>query len=197
MGKLDRIGSHELDLDAHTYNWWEKVITGYYMTPYPGVALNTTGSAVNADSLYATCPTLVARDMTFDRIAIKVVTAGAASTKARIGIYAVGTNMYPGALVLDAGEVAVDSTGVKAIVINQSLTKGLYYMAFISDGTPQPAYTYNSRSPLGIREGEFAYGHHMWRVAQAYGALPDPFTAGGGLYMDASPTILLRPSSLD
>ena len=188
---------HTIDLSAHTRNMFEVLKTGHYLNTW-GFAANPSATIVVADKIYATCPLLVARPMTIDRLACKVQVAGAAGKKARIGIYRDGTNCYPGALLLDAGEIAVDSTGVKAVTINQALTRGLYWMAFISDGTPQMIHEYNSASPLGVRESDLSYRYHMiYKDAVGYGALPDPFPAGGIDAADASPAIYARLASLD
>jgi len=73
-------------------------------------------AAMVADRLYLS-PLFVARAITIDRLAIDVTT-GDAGKIARLGIYANGTNCYPGVLVVDAGTVSVaDVTVVAAIVV--------------------------------------------------------------------------------
>ena len=109
-----QLADHAADLDAHTKNVLEIVRTGeYYLSPSHGYGTLT----MVANRLYAR-PLVVVRDITIDRLAIEVTSAGAAGTKARLGIYNVGTNLYPGTLILDAGEVAVDATGIKAATIS-------------------------------------------------------------------------------
>jgi len=176
---------------------FEVLKTGNYLN-YWGLGASTSATIVVADKIYATSPLLVARPMTIDRLAVNVKVAGTAGKKARIGIYQNGTNCYPGALLLDAGEIAVDSTGVKAVTINQALPKGLYWMAFISDGTPEMIHAYNAPSPLGVRESALSYKYHMiYKTSVGYGALPDPFTAGGIDAADGAPAIYARLASLD
>ncbi|GAI01197.1 unnamed protein product, partial [marine sediment metagenome] len=51
-------------------------------------------------------PLVVPRDITVDRIAVDIEVAGEAGSKARLGIYRNGANLYPGTLVVDAGEIA-------------------------------------------------------------------------------------------
>jgi hypothetical protein len=46
-----------------------------------------------------------------------------------LGIYLDNGACFPGALLLDAGTVAVDTTGTKTITINQTLF-GLYWLAY-------------------------------------------------------------------
>ena len=161
-----------------------------------GVVIGTT-PALGADTLYG-IPIYVPRTMTFDRIAIHVTT-GAVSSNIRLGIHKLGTNLYPGVLVLDAGEVDSATTGVKTITISQQLAKGLYFVALVSNGTPSVA----GASPtsfgavFGLIATDFANYNNRWAVAFTYAALPDPFTAGGTLQNANVPIIGLRPLSMD
>jgi len=69
---------------------------------------------------------------TADRIGIDVATAAAAGGVARLVIYSPdGTGGMPGAVVLDAGTVAIDTTGGKTITISQALSAGFYWLAVI------------------------------------------------------------------
>ena len=191
-----QLADHVADLDAHTRNVWETVRVGeYYLNPTAG---GTNYPAV-ADDLYAR-QLIVVRDMTVDRIAIHVHTAGAAGKKARLGIYNNGTNLYPGTLLLDAGTVDVDSIGVKAITINQSLPKGIYWAALITDGTPKiysDYFLYESILPLGQNPTNFGQQQVTWTIASAYGALPGPFPGGASLTYSSPWKIPVRVASLD
>ena len=53
--------------------------------------------------------------------------------------------------------------------------------------------------PLGLDATDFNERWAGWRVTQAWGALPDPFTAGGGLELSGvrAPMVALRVASLD
>ncbi len=182
------------DLEAHTKNLFEILRIGdNYIFPTEGGA---TTQIVNANQMLA-FPFLVARDITVDRIAVHVSTADAGKN-ARLGIYNNGTNLYPGTLVLDAGVVSVNATGVQAITIDQALTKGLYWLVLVSDGTP----TFRARSSLTTILGgdatNFATIVLGWKVTFTYAALPNPFTAGGALASNFFGLMIgLRPSSLD
>lgn len=171
-----QLADHLADLDAHTRNVLEELRTGeYHASP---IVSHVTGSpsSITADQLYLMAYPIL-RATTWDRIAINVLTADAGK-KARLGIYNNGTNLYPGSLILDAGEIDVGSTGDKAIVINQSLAKGMYWVALISDGTPNfYAIAYHLDVLGSVSPGR---QRATWKKAQAYGALPDPFPAGAG-----------------
>ena len=191
-----QLADHIACLDAHTKNSHEAFRTGEYVLPFLLSVYRITYEAMTADKLYAV-PFLVARNMTVDRIAINIAVPGAAGKKARLGIYNDGTNLYPGSLLLDAGEVAADSGGTKAITINQSLMKGIYWLVVVSNGTPQPRMADYSYTPLGLNINLTAF-QTGWSVAFTYDALPDPFTAGASMVTTSSRYIVgLRLASLD
>lgn len=190
-----QLAEHVADLDAHTRNPFEEIITGQYSNVL--VNLDTSVKTLVADHLYAT-PYMAARLLTVDRIAVEIKTA-AAGKSARLGIYRNGTNMYPGALVLDCGTINCGTTGVKEIVIDQQLSKGLYWLAIVSDGAPQIEQALVVSKFLGVIGSNYSSYYVGWDVSQAYGTLPDPFTTGGSLVQNVTrvPYIVLRPSSLD
>jgi len=191
-----QMADHIARLDAHTKNIYEVLRTGEYLA-HP---LGTRWSQVNvvvANTLYGSL-FLVSRDITVDRIAISVQSLSAGNC--RLGIYNVGTNLYPGTLLLDAGTVATGATGLKTIVINQSLPKGIYFVALVCDATPT-LYGTNATyppviSPLGLQSTDINAVYQGWSVAFTYAALPTPFTAGGAL-ATVKHYIALRLASLD
>ncbi len=135
-------------------------------------------------------PFFVSESITLDRIGV-VVSSNAATAKARIGIYTStsSTNLYPNALLVDSGELDVATTGLKSATISQALTPGtLYWLACVT-GTVAP----NLRS-LGTAQAIPSLGFDNvfvgpgagWIVAFTYGALPDPFTAGGSVLSGAT-----------
>ena len=173
---LTAITGHKTDLDAHTRNMYSALRTGEYFGPQPHWGA-TTVKTLTASYLYAYAFP-VPRDVTIDRLAVKVQTADP-DKKVRIGIYNDGTNIYPGTLLLDAGEVDAGTVGVKVITIDQALAKGLYWLSSITDGTTtglRPLYTL--AVPLGLDPTDFGKLYYRWQKDQTYGALPDPFPAG-------------------
>lgn len=186
--------THAADLGAHTRNPRQELKTGEYYTGCPVEVWVTSQFAANR--LYG-LPFHVARDATYDRITINVTTVNSGQN-IRLGIYELGTDLYPGALVLDAGTVDVSGTGVEAITISQALTKGLYFVAAVADaGTPVIKGYYPGKSPMGdCRSALDAVPNACWDVAFSYAALPDPFTTGGATSTLAF-AIFLRLASLD
>ena len=187
---------HAADLDAHTRNLFQLIRTGNYFAPAPLGAAGG-GFGLDANRLFA-IPFIVARNLTIDRLAIHVGTGVAGS--ARLGIYNDGTNLYPGTLLKDVGVVDVTTAGIKAATItgNLALTKGLYHLVALADVTPTVRDCSLSWSPYGHSATEFAPTAELgrWEVAQTYGALPDPFPAGGAQGITI-PIILPRLLSLD
>lgn len=136
-----------------------------------GASITSSSVAVVADKIYS-APFLVLQEETFDRIAINIGTGAVGA--ARLGIYASASNSKPGALVLDAGEIAdTSTTGDKEIVIDQTLTPGLYWVVSVFSGTPSVISAANIIHILGL-PGTIATGGNSLGsyTGMAYGALP-------------------------
>lgn len=190
-----QLADHLAELDAHLKGGITDILrTGEYSHFLPGTIRSAT-LLLTANVLYAHA-FLVPRDITVDRIAVDVQ-ALAASKSLRLGIYNNGTNLYPGSLLLDAGTVSVNTTGVKAVTIDRALTKGLYWLAMVGDGTPSLDGTYPHLNVLGHLSTNFAKLNTGWEVAHTYGVLPDPYTAGGSFSDKVLASIALRIASLD
>lgn len=107
----------------------------FYYAVSDGLA--TSNVAVVANILYGT-PIYIPELVTILTINLSNVNiAGAAGTKARIGLYKKSnTGDFPSSLVVDGGEVATDSTGTKTVTVSTALTPGWYFMAVVFSGTP-------------------------------------------------------------
>ena len=94
-----------------------------YTMPITGVTPKTMANS----TLYAH-PFFVAKTVTFTKARLRVTGAGGAGSKIRYGIYANdATHACPGALILDFGEVAGDSSSDKDSTINLTLSPGTMY----------------------------------------------------------------------
>lgn len=172
------IEEHAATLDAHTKNIVEVLKTGVYLpsplfTAYEGIDL-----ALVTDRLYA-IPYPIVKQRTADAIGLYVM-AEVALSHIAVGIYADTGSCYPGALVVDGGALDSSSQGNKAAVIDETLTKGLYWLAFISDDTPTIRATLFYISIIG---GNTVYqfdGHYY--KADSYGALPANYPAAATPY---------------
>lgn len=190
------IASHIADLDAHTKNWFEVILAGHYRT-LNRAPTDTIGLVV--DTLYA-APMILARAMTLDRIAIRVTTLDAGQI-ARLGIYRDNGAFAPGELILDAGTVSVAANGDKAITINESLPKEVYWLVVVSDGTPTVARSSGdnllSMQLFGLDGGLASNINGGYTVAFAFGALPANFPGGAALSAAFASIVAWRPGSLD
>jgi hypothetical protein len=168
----DDIVTHASDIDAHMRDLFQEMRTGDYVFPMPvsGLANRTLDYA---NYLFG-IPFIVVRPITLDRLTI-VVTTGDSGKKARLGIYSPGTNVAPGALLVDGGEVDVGSAATVSATIDQALTTpGIYWLAIVSDGTPELrgfAAGWSPRNRIGVPNNPLAF----LAIAHTYGALPDPF----------------------
>jgi hypothetical protein len=95
----------------------------------PGLVVSGSGTITLSATGYHWPFLVETTSITVDAIVAEVTTAGSASTVTRLGIYQAGTDWQPGALVIDAGTVASDSTGVKtASFTAKVLTQGRYLL---------------------------------------------------------------------
>ncbi len=153
--------------------------------------------AVSAATLYA-WPFVLPVGGKIVRTQIRVTTLSAGAL-ARVGIYrSTGPGLrdtYPKKLVQEFAEFSAASTGVKADVATLVRLAGgvLYWAAFVTNsGAAQfrliPSTSAKAFS-VWLTSGDLGTPPHGATVAQAYGALPDPFPAGGTLTPTNMPLI--------
>lgn len=167
----------------------------WYTAPNTGTALTT--GAPSANYLRA-IPFITSRSITLDRIAINVTTAATGYT--RLGIYADGGNVYPGNLVIDAGQVDTGATGVKSLTINVTLNPGLYWLVAVSNAAPTiRAFAVGSLIPvLGYGSALGTAASFGYSVSYTYSTLPATFPSGASLITATPiPAIFVRLSSVD
>jgi hypothetical protein len=190
------------------YDFFRQVGTAYER--WYSCGLSTNGAPTTYTSLFGklhAAPYVSGRGGTLDRISINITTAGTVAVGtglARLGIYKATslTDLRPGARVLDAGTVDVTTTGVKTININQALDPGQLYWFVIchdcdaSDPVMRGWTLPNSMPVLGIDPTmPSSTPLALWEATFTYGALPDPFTAGGALISSGTPMIAVRYSA--
>lgn len=144
---------------------------------------SSTFAVTTSGQLYAV-PYISTRGGTLDRIAINVTTPSGTSTQnCRLGIYAAtsATNVYPSALLIDAGTVNLATSGANTLTINQVLAANtLYWLVLLTSVTDATiSSTANVAPVLGNPSTLTAAANTYIAVAQAFGALPGTFTAGG------------------
>lgn len=164
--------------------------TTYYNLP--NVAFNAQSTLAIAANTARYFPIKIDTSITIDQLVTEVTTAsGSGGSTARLALYAAGTDWQVGALVVDGGTVATDSTGVKAATVNTVVSSGRYYLVINAD------VGFTARS---IR-GSLVASHMRWSagsssvfvgaltVAQTYGAFP---STG-----DAISTVTFNTTQLD
>lgn len=99
-----------------------------------GLIKRTQQVSVLRNLLYAV-PYITPRQINADRIALHAQSSAVVGTF-RLGIYNDNGSMYPSSLITDAGTVTNSSSGVKALVINVTLPRGIYWLVAVGDTTP-------------------------------------------------------------
>ena len=154
-------------------------ISGTTFECLPGVAvLATATDPYQVDTIYY-APIVVRTPITADQILCEVTTAAAAGKTARLGIYNADADWQPTSLVLDAGNVATDSTGVKAASISQTLSTGRYLLAINHNGTP------SMREYTGVIPGTPITGNTIkcyWATTATYGSFASTGVAWATTY---------------
>ena len=188
--------AHQANLSAHTLNIWSIPRTGQY---FSAPEIGGTGNLTMVQYSLYYCLIIVARTMTFDRIAVDIETADVGQD-IRLGIYNVDAALEPTTLILDAGLIDTDGIGLKAAVINQQLTKGIYALVAITDSNSTAAIV-NAvcySSPFG-KKTNFDQGFQGWNrtgVAGDFASLAA--NAAVVTNLDSSPAMIgLRIASLD
>lgn len=182
-------------------SYWRHYSGGGITGRYFGTNINCTQrSAANDPTLdeLACVPFLTTKGHGIDRIAARVVGAYGGTGVFRLGIYesTSRTNLYPSALLVDSGELAASSTGVKEATISETLAANtLYWFAWLV-GTEAPNLAGEVPDALPALLGDdgtlsSVRPAHGWRVSQSYGALPDPFPDGATAW--ASDAIYTEP----
>lgn len=151
----------------------------------PGVEPTTVTTFAMAANQVRYAPILVITPITIDQLAIEVTSAGAGGTTARLGIYNADTSWQPTTLVVDAGTVAVDSTGVKTAGISTTLQPGRYLTAINTDGAPTVRTVRGGAHYMGLNTSLGASSFNISMLAtQTYAAFPAtataPTTVGSG-----------------
>lgn len=172
--------------------------TGNYYGSFVTGAAQTTQGIASANSLRA-FPFYLPKTAKFDRIGVRVTTlASGAVPRLRLGIYEDTGNVYPGKLVLDAGEVNVATTGVKEITIDQTLQGGkLYWLVLVGQDTTALVVAATAAGDvipvLGYESDLSGTPLSGWAVTQTYGALPATFPTGSPVgWTLGVPLIVLR-----
>lgn len=122
--------------------------------------------------------------VTLTRIGAEVTTIGDVGSKFRLGIYADTGFLRPGALLLDAGQIAGDSATVQELTISLTLEPGIYWLAGAAQSvtTTQPTLRTGSPqipTPLVSAPAAAQSIGGWYHTSTVSGALPSTFTPNG------------------
>ena len=118
-----------------------------------------------------------------DRLAINITVVAGAGGVARLGIYADNGSLYPGTLLVDAGELTMETLGVRELTLSTPifLAPGEHVWLAVLPGVAAATVTavdYASLPALFGCDSAAARGEFGWWKGQAYGALPITFPWG-------------------
>jgi hypothetical protein len=88
-------------------------------------------------------PIYVEQTTTFDRLQI-YVNSVVGTVEVRLGIYDSSTTYEPSNLVVDAGTISRTTSGGSSVTISQTLSAGLYWLAFCQQTAPTSANFYGA-----------------------------------------------------
>jgi hypothetical protein len=172
-----------------------------YAFTVPTIGSNTSSTITGGLNLFYCVPLLAPRGGTLDRLAFEVTTLGSGGFS-RQGIYAATSDndLWPGALVVDGGEVSVNTTGVKEVTINTTLEPDVLYWAVVIFGTAAPNIKAHVAGTvltmLGVTSANMNDANTGFTRSQTYGALPSTFPAGPATAeLAAPPKMIMRYSA--
>jgi len=139
----------------------------------PGVEASAVTTAAIVANTIIYQPFLVVTAITLDQLICEITTGVAGN--ARMGIYNADRNWQPTSLVVDGGQFATGVAAVITLAINVTLQPGRYLFTLHSNVDPTFRIVRGGSRYSGYRLTLSANPFPIFfRVAQAYGALPDP-----------------------
>jgi hypothetical protein len=133
--KLTKLGDGTTAWNSLNYNWpynggHLRMTAGNFYVPTWFTAHSGGGHTASLNDMIL-IPIIIPNSITLTGLNCEVNTAatGGSGAVARLGVYSADSNGQPANLVLDAGTVGVESTGIKQIVVSQALTAGIYWLA--------------------------------------------------------------------
>jgi hypothetical protein len=151
----------------------------YYIVP--GIDLTAIAAvAMVAGNMYYG-PWFVESPITIDQIACEITSAAAAGKLLRIGLYRANVDWQPTDLLIDSGNIAADSPGVKTYAVSLVLPPGRYLGAMVSDGAPTIRWFRGGNKWMGIHPDMGATPFSQLHVyAHPFGAMKNPGGAWTG-----------------
>lgn len=127
-------------------------------------------------------PGYAAKSITLSAIKFEVFVAATAGKVMRVGLYVADDDWQPTTLIVDSGDIAADSTGVKTYTTSAVVPAGRILAVVHSDGAPQlricgiPNWG-QVRGDLFGGGGNLAHVGWLTKTSVTYAALPSSGTA--------------------
>ena len=178
------------------------LIAGRWYDNGMGLAIDKLSTDKRGDDTLYAVPFPLEQRALFDRIAIETTGSVSSNKNIRLGIYE-NDNGLPGDLILDAGEIDLDSASLNEAAITASMDVGWVWLAFVHNGGN--SVTFRS---FGAAEGSPGLGYEngddtdkTFFVKRDFSydsigpSLPSPF-GESSFVIDKPPRLLLRVSSV-
>lgn len=159
---------------------WEYRKTGRWWTAafFPVGALGTITNFANSIRYI---PFLVDRDITVTQLGINVATIAGVGNTCRLGIYSNNASTTaPNARLVDTGTLVLDTLGVKpSATLSVSLTKGLYWLAYVSNATTGTITSIPATSIIDVKGTSAIAALGVCAAVQSFTYAALPATASG------------------
>ncbi len=171
----------ELSLADYPRQHGAGVLDVYYTAPF--TAANASGIVPTTGQLRG-FPVFIGKGGVLDGMGVDI-TGSVPATTFRVGIYKMtsDTNVYPNELVGESAAENSTVTAFKTFAIAATLESNKWYWFVINVSATAASFRGGNlvSRALGISPtgGNVLYFNNGIYVAQAYGAMPDPFPAGG------------------
>ena len=174
------------------------IVTNYY---YSSPVIEYGGAGSPGDGSLTAYPIWFSHTETWTRIVANVETgSGTATEKIRLGIWSNNASNQPGALLVDSGELSLQTISEASATISQVLTANtLYWIGSVANDASTLAATTiaSARRTLDSLAGIDAIATQLddsgiaFQRAYAFAALPDPWGTPSSL-VASSPAVWLR-----
>lgn len=148
--------------------------------------------ALSANTIYYT-PMFIPFPITIEKLSTRVsVQSGTGGATARLGLFGLTATGLPGALLVDAGAVAIDSTGTKdTAAINYEITTARWiYRAILASAAGASVKGYATGPAIAKRTDPSI--SPLWSVFETFTYGPLPATATPGVAPASPRTVLLK-----
>lgn len=180
--------------------WAPPVTAGRYFIPISQGSMATLNT-LGVNTLRLT-PWVLQTAMQIDQVGAEITAVGDVGSKLRLGIYADNGRGYPGALVVDAGQIAGDTVGAQTLPVAVVLRPGVYWLGGVVQAatTTQPTVrvtgaSYGPEIPLTFTSAPGGSTGLSIGATGITGTLPQTFPGGLSTGTIAPARLFLRTAT--